>query len=325
MALQPEVTDEYVKHALQLIRVANGLRADASALVRQMAQKIRLLLLGENLTELSFPALKRIVNEADSIAFEVFNQLEEQQISAVEDLIRNEVEWATRTGDYERAVSEAKILEQVKTFTTVGETISEQFDRIASNFHANVLQQVRQGADANQTDRQIVARIVGQGPLMSGGIGERTLRDVTGTIDAQVQAAADAGRRLAMAQNGVNAIQWHAVLDPLVCPSCGERADKFWTIDGKPIAHDIPFMPIPAHPWCRCIYLPQQIPENMLDKIKPTNTFQKFLNSLTQAQQEDVLGVGRTQLWRDGKITLSDLIGQNGLVMTLKELKNSLE
>jgi hypothetical protein len=289
-----------------------------------MAQKIRLLLLGENLVELSFPALKRIVNQADEIAFEVFNQLEDSQSATVEELIRNEADWATQTGNYERAISETQILKQIKTFTTVGETIAEQFDRIASNFHANVLQQVRQGADASQTDREIVARIVGQGPLMSGGIGEKTLRDITGAIDAQVQSAADAGRRLAMAANGVNAIQWHAVLDPKVCPSCGERADLFWTIDGKPINHSIPYLTIPAHPWCRCIYLPQEIPDGMIDKIKPKNTFEKFLNRLSQDEQENILGVGRTKLWRDGTITLSDLIGQNGLVMTLKELKGSL-
>jgi hypothetical protein len=289
-----------------------------------MVQKIRLLLLGENLVELSFPALKRIVGDADDIAFAVFNELEASQLDVVSELIRTEAAWAMQTGQYERAVSETALVKQISSFTTIGETVGEQFDRIAANFHANMLQQVRQGADANQTDRQIAGRILGEGPLMSGGVGEKTLRDVIGTIDAQVQAAADAGRRLAMKTNGVNAIQWHAVLDPKVCPSCGERADLFWTIDGEPIGHKIPYMAIPMHPWCRCIYLPQVVPDGMWDKLKPKNTFQKFLDGLSVAEQEDILGKGRTELWRNDKITLADLIGQNGMVMTLGQLKQSI-
>lgn len=317
---QTEIASDYVKHALELIRVANGLRAAASAKIRAMALKIRLLLLGEDLTSLSFPALKRIVTAADEIAFTTFNELEASQASTVSELIRTEAVWAAMKGNYTADASETAILQQIRNFTVSGSTLSEQFDQIANNFHANMLRQVRMGADANQTDRAIAARIVGQGPLMAEGVAGSALRDVTGAIDAQVHGAADAGRRLAMQAGGVSALQWHAVLDPKVCPTCGERADLFWTIDGKPIGHNIPYISIPAHPWCRCIYLPQVIPEGRVLNLKPKNTFLNFLNTLSQAEQDDILGNGRAQMWRDGKITLQDLIGQNGMTMTLGQL-----
>jgi hypothetical protein len=50
-------------------------------------------------------------------------------------------------------------------------------------------------------------------------------------------------------------------------------------------------------------------------------TFEQWIDSLSPAEQDDVLGAGRADLWRRGVITKADLISQRGRVLTLAELR----
>ena len=51
-------------------------------------------------------------------------------------------------------------------------------------------------------------------------------------------------------------------------------------------------------------------------------TFADFLERKGKAFQDDVLGPGRADLWRDGKITLQDLISGTGRPLTLAQLRS---
>ena len=56
-------------------------------------------------------------------------------------------------------------------------------------------------------------------------------------------------------------------------------------------------------------------------KPAPTPSFSKMLKSMSKAEQEAVLGKGRLELYNAGKITLSDLVNQQGRTLTLAELR----
>jgi len=318
------IENDYIKHALQIIRVSNGLRNDANAQMRALAVRIRKIFADEDVATLSFPKLRKLIREADDIAFEFFKELQGKQSDAVAELVAIEAQWALDTGNYTQAASETAIARSAANLTIAGNTVQEQIDGLYNGLRMNLVQQVRLGAASNQTDREIIQRVVGTGSDMAGGIMQRTQAAMNAVIEAQLQAAADAGRRAAMAANGINALKYHAILDSKVCPSCGERDGMFYTIDGDPIAHDIPYLPIPLHLWCRCIYIPQDIPAGYMLKIKPSSSFSDFLDKLSQDEQNGILGVGRAQMWRDGTISLNDLIGQNGMAMTLGELRDSI-
>ena len=58
-----------------------------------------------------------------------------------------------------------------------------------------------------------------------------------------------------------------------------------------------------------------------LGQIPSDTTFDGFLKRHDAAYADDLLGPGRAKLWRDGKITLSDLLGQTGRPLTLEQLK----
>jgi hypothetical protein len=56
-------------------------------------------------------------------------------------------------------------------------------------------------------------------------------------------------------------------------------------------------------------------------QIARETSFDEFLKRRTIAEQDGQLGVGRAQLWRDGKITLKQLVDGNGNPMSLEALK----
>jgi SPP1 gp7 family putative phage head morphogenesis protein len=125
-----------------------------------------------------------------------------------------------------------------------------------------------------------------------------------------------------------------AVLDNRTSIQCIAYDGSTYDMDNKPIGKkSLPYRELPAHFNCRSIYVPilksakevgfdiprstrssmdGQVPENM--------NFKDFLEKKGKAFQDEVLGKGKAQLWRDGKITLQQLLDQTGNPIPLKEL-----
>jgi hypothetical protein len=61
-----------------------------------------------------------------------------------------------------------------------------------------------------------------------------------------------------------------------------------------------------------------------LGQIPADTTFDAFLNRHDVAYQDELLGKGKAQLWRDGTITLKDLVSQSGRPLTLTQLQAGL-
>lgn len=58
-----------------------------------------------------------------------------------------------------------------------------------------------------------------------------------------------------------------------------------------------------------------------LSPVSADTSFDDYLKRVPADQVDDMLGVGRAELWRQGKITTKDLLDQNGRPLTLAELK----
>jgi hypothetical protein len=57
-------------------------------------------------------------------------------------------------------------------------------------------------------------------------------------------------------------------------------------------------------------------------QVSAGTNFDKWLSQKDKSFQEQYLGKGRYDLYKSGKITLSDLVNQQGEVLSVKELKN---
>lgn len=320
-----KLTDDYIKHALKLIRVSNGLNADANFRMRQLARDLKKLLKGSDIADMNLGQLRKLIAEADGLIYDALEHIGNTQSAATAELVSVEAKWANRIASYETEATDSAITRAINGLLVKGTPLDDHFTTIADRLSQQVASQIRLGAGAGQSDADIAGRVAGLGLDNRGGVLEGATRNVRGLVDSSTQAAASAGRRATQAANGVTALQWSAKLDAKVCPNCGERDGKIWQIDGDPVNTDIPYAPAPLHDWCRCIELPMELTPEEIDDAPETETFADWLETQSDADQNEILGNGRADLWRDGKISTSDLIGQNGLVLSLGDLRDSLE
>ena len=128
----------------------------------------------------------------------------------------------------------------------------------------------------------------------------------------------------------IDGYYWLSTLDSRTSILCVSRSGLKWTIDKKPIGHSLPFQTPPIHWNCRSLVMPilsgfDDVKTTRASKLGPIDsniTFDKFLKMLSEKEQDEQLGVGRAQLWRDGKITLKDLLDGKGRELTLDELRD---
>lgn len=125
-----------------------------------------------------------------------------------------------------------------------------------------------------------------------------------------------------------------AVLDNRTSIQCIAYDGSTYDMDNKPIGKkSLPYRELPAHFNCRSIYvpilksakeigfdIPRSTRSSMDGQVPEETTFKDFLEKKGEAFQDEVLGKGKAKLWRDGKITLQQLLDQSGNPIPLSEL-----
>ena len=130
-------------------------------------------------------------------------------------------------------------------------------------------------------------------------------------------------------------------MDSRTSAVCVAYSGAEWDLDGNPInGTTLPFKGGPPRHWgCRSVLtsitktfkelgikgLPE-LPDtgeraSDLGPIDRKTTMDQFLKMHDKEWQDKMLGKGKAQLWRDGKITLSQLVSGSGRELTLEELK----
>jgi hypothetical protein len=202
--------------------------------------------------------------------------------------------------------------------------------------------QVRQGLANAETNQQIINRIVGK----SGqpGIMETARRNAAALVQTSVQTVANDARRATFKANSdvIKGIRQVSTLDGHTSLVCIAYSECEWDLDFKPIGPKAKRKPYnggtPRHFNCRSVEVPitktfaelglKNVPEpkgttraSADGPIDVNTSFKDFLDRRGRAYQDKMLGKGRADLWRAGKITLRDLVDGNGRPLTLAELQ----
>lgn len=75
---------------------------------------------------------------------------------------------------------------------------------------------------------------------------------------------------------------------------------------------------------CRSILLPMAYADDIpIPEDGGESTFREYFDSLDEAQQDRLFDAGRARLFREGVITQADLVGQQGQILSLRELRES--
>lgn len=220
-----------------------------------------------------------------------------------------------------------------------GATIGDWFSRLTSTLRFDIERAVKVGVSLGQTNKQIADNIIGMGDKGPQPIA-KARRDAMAITRTAVQTVANDARMSFYGANPdyIKALQWVSTLDSRTSDICIARSGKTWSFPSmEPIGHSIPWNGGPPAHWaCRSTVIPvlktlremgidrdnfQQTTRASMDgQVAADLTFDQFLKGKPKEFADKMLGKGRAELWREGKITLSELLNQRGQPLTLKEL-----
>lgn len=118
-----------------------------------------------------------------------------------------------------------------------------------------------------------------------------------------------------------------STLDSRTTDMCIVRDLKKWTVDNKPIGHDLKFRKPPLHANCRSIVI-MLLKDSILStrasefgQVDGSFDYSRWLKDQSKSYQERVLGKKRAEWFRDGKLELRQMLNQDDRSLTIKQLR----
>jgi SPP1 gp7 family putative phage head morphogenesis protein len=226
-----------------------------------------------------------------------------------------------------------------------GAASKDWWSRQATGLSDRFADEMRKGVAIGETNDQLVARV--RGTNTQRGIMDISKSSAERLVRASVQAAANTGREAMYADNNdiIKALQWSATLDTRTSIWCLTRDGHTYSPDEehKPLDSGPKWLEGPGklHWGCRSTSVPvlktwreigidmNEIPEttraSMDGQVPAAMDFETWLKKQPTARQDTVLGAGKAELWRSGKITFRDLLDQGGRPLTTEELRAKAE
>lgn len=324
------IDDKIITDSLYINRFDAGQRREVEALFKEMRKDLLGVLSENYLLESTKRRVNALISQIDEVIDGYYNQAANQL--DIEQLFHHTVNTAQAAVQAAIPVSIAAQLPTIGHMKSIisnvmftGSPLSDWWDKQAADtrfrFGGIIRQGILQGSDYDKLITPVAE-------LM-----DLSARNAFGLVHTSINTIANDARIAVFEANSdvIKYLIWRSTMDAHVCSLCIGRSGKKWTVDKKPIGHKIPFQLPPIHFKDRCIISAQSIyaPEesdarftraSSLGQIDAKTTFDEYLKRVPASQVDDMLGKGRAQLWRDGKITTSQLLDQTGRELTLKEL-----
>jgi hypothetical protein len=310
--------------------------ADVNHKVLALIEAMRLDLIKQipGTTQVNKARIKALINKSSTVIDDYYTQAREvvddslnvvAQISAQETVVGLPVGLvaALPTANQLKSIVSNQMIEGAPSV----EWWSRQSDDTAFKF-ANAL---RQGIVQGESTSLIVDRV--------NSIVDLAERGSYSLVHTSVQQAANDAAMATIKNNDdiYKGYRHLSTLDSNTSDICIARSNLEWDLDHNPIGHSLPWNPAPVHWSCRSRMMgilrtfrelgfdidePKGLTRSSAEgQIARETSFDEFLKRRTIAEQDGQLGVGRAQLWRDGKITLKQLVDGNGNPMSLEALK----
>lgn len=237
-----------------------------------------------------------------------------------------------------------------------GAPAREWWSRQAGSLYQRFNDSVKEGMFRGETLGQIVGRVRGKKEFnFKDGVMERSRREAEALVRTSIQSVANGARMETFRDNPdvVKGNQALSVLDDRTTEVCRARSGMAWYLDGTPMEGTTIAFPgdPPWHFGCRTVWIPvtfswKELAKNKdlgkdvqdeVDKIPKSTqasmdgqvaddlTYEGWLGTKPEAFQRDVLGDGKWELWKQGKLSLKDMVDQKGRPLTIVQLTARLK
>lgn len=204
----------------------------------------------------------------------------------------------------------------------LGQPLSSYWARQEAGLIGAFRGEMEKGLTAGETINDLVRRIRGgtrQGQPVPGIMA--TSRNHAVAMVRTSAASVGNGARFATFEANLDVIEKYqhlSRLDGRTTQVCILRAGKLWDARTKaPIGHNLPFQPPPIHVSCRSVLVVV-----VIGAEPPTDqNGETWFRSLSQADQNELFGRGRADLYRRGDLTMSQLLDQSGRPIPLSDLR----
>ncbi|NNI58317.1 phage head morphogenesis protein, partial [Pasteurella multocida] len=217
-----------------------------------------------------------------------------------------------------------------------GSPLSDWFDKQGGDLSFKFSGLIRQGILDGKATSRIITEV---NELMV-----HSRRSAETLVRTAVMKVNDEAHKLLRDENMdiIKGEQHISTLDTRTSEVCRARDGLVWDLNQKPIGdHKVPYQRPPLHPNCRSTLrlimkswrelgfdvdeIPESTRASMDGQVKANITYEDWLKNKTKAQQDEILGKGKADLWRNGVITFRDMLDQSGRPLTLKELREQFK
>ena len=339
------LADRVLTRQLYLMRFSAGEKKKVLAVLVTMRAELVAKLRAGDVTDFTRGRLKTLMKQCEAVIDHGYGQIQTTldfeglaQVEAeatIRPLVAVGLEASIPTVATMKAVVNGSLIEGAKS----ADWWAKQSNDLAFKFAA----QVRQGIAQNETMTQIVRRVAGSEKLGIPGIFEGARQNAFALVHTSVMQVASDARLATYRANSdiIKGVRQLSTMDGHTTPTCVAYSGAEWDLDGNPInGTTLPFKGGPPRHWgCRSVLtsitktfkemgikgLPE-LPDtgeraSDLGPIDRNTTMDQFLKMHDTDWQDKMLGKGKAQLWRDGKITLSQLVSGSWRELTLEELK----
>jgi SPP1 gp7 family putative phage head morphogenesis protein len=342
--------DALISYQLDLRRLEAGTRQRVLAIFDIMQRELTSAVASKQLTAFSAGRKKELLRQVDKIIKNYYQSAQRELDLDIEGLAEAQARHTARIIEGTAVVNTAVALPTAAELARIsrevlieGGPMGDWWSRMASGTSFSVSNAIRQGIVQGENNAQVISRITGSSTTIGALTAPR--HNVAAIVQTSMQTVANDSRMSVFEANTdiIKELKWFSAMDGHVCPKCIALSGRVWknTEDHEPVGHVVPFRNPPIHWNDRCVLLPvtktfrelgvdlPEVPEGMraskYGPISSKTTFDEFLKRQPKAQQDEQLGAGRAQLWRDGKITLAQLIDGKGRELTLAELKRKYD
>lgn len=339
-AAELAIAELILEHQIRMLRVSAGYEREALLILLQMERELSEKLIGSRpLTNWSRDRLTNLLNETRSRIAEYY--IEIRKSTSLGAIAKTE---ATFVASRMQSVIGTALTVAVPTNavlnTLVGDLLiqgapsAEWWRRQGQDTAFRFANAVRQGVAQGETNAQIVQRV--RGTSTQPGIMEVSKRNAEALVRSSVQTAANVSRLATYRENDdvILGVRQLSTLDSRTTDICIAYSGAQWDLDGNPIrGTKLPFNGGPPRHWnCRSVLVPivkpiPGMPEFLGGSrasedgpVAADISFSDWLGGKSKAYQDDLLGKGKAELWRKGKITLPQLLDQRGRPLTLEQL-----
>ncbi len=350
------IADLYTSHALDLLRVEAGERRRIRKLLTDLeaelvAQLAKVDPTGVQRESYRVQRLEKLLAQVKDTIAASYRAASQELSGELAELAEIEAEFAVRTlnGATELELfsglltrSQARAL--IGEVLVMGAPVSEWWSRQAGDTLQRFTDAMRLGIAQGETSADLIRRI--RGGTKNGepvvGFMDISRRNADSLVRAATQAIAERAKEYVYEANAdlLAAVVWTSTLDSRTTVQCMVRDGLRYTpVEHKPIGHAVPWLSGPGnlHWGCRSTSrpetkswremgidvddLPPATRASINGQVAADTTFEGWLQRQPKDLQDAALGVGRADLWRDGKISFRDLIDANGRELSLAELR----